>query len=159
VTENLALQRPMKYGKQPGCGNRTRNEKGYCDAHLLKNATTEYQHERCKDATDKLYGCARWYRLRRMMLEQNFQCQRIIGFEQCINAARVVHHIISPRERTDLMYDPTNLAALCESCHPGGEAGTPDWKVGRDFVPTIFELPNFGGHNEQHLQQSKQSIH
>ena len=141
--ENLALQRPLKYCKQPACGNRTRNEKGYCDVHVHKNMTTDYQHERCKDIVDKLYGCARWYRLRRMVLEQNYQCQRFLGFEQCTKPSRVIHHLISPRERPELMYETTNLVALCDSCHPGGAAGTPDWQVGRDYVATVFALPKF----------------
>jgi hypothetical protein len=140
---NLALARPMKYCKQPACPNKTRNEKGYCDAHLHKNMTTEYQHERCKDVADKLYGCARWYRLRRMVLEQNYQCQHIIGFEQCARLACVVHHLLSPRQHPDLMYAPQNLVALCSACHPGGAAGTPDWQVGRDYVATVFALPTF----------------
>jgi hypothetical protein len=148
MTENLALQRPMKYCKQPACGQCTRNDNGYCDAHQLKNITTEYQRVRSKDETNHLYGCARWYRLRRMILEQNYQCQRLVGFEQCTNLARVVHHLVSPRERPDLMYDPKNMAALCDGCHPGGTAGTPDWIVGRDYVPTIFALPNFKGEKQ-----------
>ncbi len=145
MTENLALQRPLKYCKQPACGQRTRNENAYCDAHQKKNITTDDQRERAKDPNNKLYQCVRWYRLRRMMLEQNFMCQRLIGFAQCTNLARVVHHLISPRERVELMYDPNNLVALCEGCHPGGAEGTPTWIEGRDFVKTIFTLPNLGG--------------
>jgi hypothetical protein len=136
-----ALDMPMKYCLQPRCGQKTREQ--YCDAHKLNNQTTEYNRERAKDPNDRLYHCARWHRLRRMILEQNFCCQRLHGFVQCMNLASVVHHLISPRKRPDLMYEVTNLAALCSDCHPGGERGTPDWKEGRDFVKTIFELPTF----------------
>lgn len=141
---NRALERPLKYCKQPGCGNRTRNEKGYCDSHLNKNVTTEYQRERSKDPTDRLYNLARWRTYYRpMLLEQNFRCQRMIGFDQCPNLATVVHHLVSPRAREDLMFEPSNTLALCAGCHPGGEAGTPEWKVGRDYVATVFALPAF----------------
>lgn len=146
MSENLALQRPLKYCKQPGCPNTTRNEKGYCETHLKQNVTTEYQRERRKDPTAQRYDTARWrLNFQPKVLGQNFQCQRIIGFEQCVNQSRVVHHLISPRAHPDLMFDPKNVVALCEACHPGGTAGTPEWVEGRDFVKTIFKLPSFGG--------------
>lgn len=143
MTDSLALDRPMRYCKQPGCGARTRTENGFCDDHQEKNLDKDYVRARNSDPTDRFYKTARWYKFRRMILEQNWRCQRIVGIEQCPDAANVVHHLISPRGRPDLMFDPNNVAALCAGCHPGGVAGTPDWRTGRDYVATIFELPSF----------------
>jgi hypothetical protein len=142
TTDNLALARPIKYCKQ-GCGARTRNVNGFCDEHQEKNLDKEYVRARNADPTDKFYKLARWGKFRKMILEQNWQCQKIVGVEQCCAAANIVHHLRSPREYPQGMFDPKNVAALCAGCHPGGVAGTPDWKEGRDFVPTIFELPTF----------------
>jgi hypothetical protein len=138
----------LKYCKQSGCGNKTRNEKGYCDVHLVKNATAdsarEYSRVKRKNPIDKKYDTAHWrLNFRLKILEHNFRCQKLIGFDQCSNLATVVHHLISPRVRVDLMFEPSNCVALCAGCHPGGEAGTPDWKVGRDYVATVYKLPNF----------------
>ena len=132
MTENLALERPMRYCKQPGCGARSRNQSGFCDSHQEKNIDSDYVRTRRKDPTDRLYKLARWAKFRRMVVEQNWQCQRLLGIERCGNIATIVHHLISPRERPDLMFDPSNVACLCAGCHPGGVAGTPDWRVGRD---------------------------
>lgn len=140
---STALERPMRYCKQPACGTRTRNANGFCDDHQEKNIGTDYVRARNADPTDRLYKLARWYRFRRMVIEQNWQCQRLLGIEQCGNAATIVHHLISPRERPDLMFDPKNVAALCAGCHPGGVAGTPTWKEGKDYVATVFVMPNF----------------
>jgi 5-methylcytosine-specific restriction protein A len=143
LTENLALERPMRYCKQPGCSARSRNANGFCDAHQEKNIDKDYVRERNADPTDRFYKTARWYRFRRMIIEQNWQCQRLLGIEQCGNAANIVHHLRSPRDYPQGMFDPKNVAALCAGCHPGGVAGTPDWVEGRHFVRTVFEMPNF----------------
>ena len=143
TTENLALARPMRYCKQPVCGARTRNANGFCDDHQEKNLDKDYVRARNSDPTDRLYKLARWYKFRRMILEQNWQCQRIVGIAQCCAAANIVHHLRSPRDYPQGMFDPKNVAALCAGCHPGGVAGTPTWRVGRDYVATIFEMPTF----------------
>ncbi|MGA2647815.1 MAG: hypothetical protein ABSF15_24205 [Candidatus Sulfotelmatobacter sp.] len=145
---NRSLESPLKYCKQPGCGNKTRNEKGYCDTHLIKNVTVEsaraYNREKRKHPVDKKYDTARWrFNFRPKVLEQNFQCQKLIGFDQCTNLSTVVHHLISPRVRVDLMFTPSNVVALCSACHPGGECGTPEWVEGRDYVKTVYKLPTF----------------
>jgi 5-methylcytosine-specific restriction endonuclease McrA len=116
----------------------------YCVAH--KDYRVEHTKElRAADPNRKLYHCVRWFRLRRMILEDNYLCQRIIAWSQlqCENSASIVHHLRSPKEYPAGMYDPANLVALCSDCHPGGEAGTPNWKVDHDYIATIFTLPTF----------------
>jgi hypothetical protein len=142
MIENLALQRPMRYCKQSACPNRTRNDDGFCDAHKLKNQTTEPNKK--LDETAKLYACSKWRNVSRMVREQNYRCQRLYASIQCWSQSRLVHHLISPLDRPELMYDPKNLVALCIKCH-GGQAGTPLWEEGVHYVATRFEMPNLGG--------------
>jgi hypothetical protein len=33
------------------------------------------------------------------------------------------------------------VVALCAACHPGGEEGTPEWREGIDFVPSVIAPP------------------
>jgi 5-methylcytosine-specific restriction endonuclease McrA len=55
---------------------------------------------------------ATWQRLRLMTLRKTPMC------EDCQRTAAVhVHHIKTVRQRPDLRLDPTNLKALCHSCH------------------------------------------
>lgn len=77
-------------------------------------------------AKDKDYNrmihTARWLRLRRDKLTRNPTCERC-GEKGRLNAATEVHHIIpvevalSYREKERLMFDPTNLMAMCHDCH------------------------------------------
>ena len=93
------------------------------------------------DPINRLYWLASWKRFCRIVFNRNQICQRIIKGEQCREAATVVHHLISPRQRPDLFLDPTNVLALCEHCHPGGEEGTPLWREGVDYVKSIISAP------------------
>jgi hypothetical protein len=141
-----ALLLPMKFCLQNGCPKRTRE--GYCPEHKTDNATTEYNHERKKDPIDRQYGTVRWLNFRRMIITSNWLCQRLKSGLRCDRPSSVVHHLKSPRLYPDLMFVPSNVVALCPRCHPGGEVGTPDWREGKDFVKTIYKLPNFGGEYE-----------
>jgi 5-methylcytosine-specific restriction endonuclease McrA len=94
---------------------------------------------------DKRYVQGAWPKLSRVMRRLNPVCQRILNVgsyrnEQCHNAAALVHHLIAPQERPELFLQPTNLVALCFSCHPD-TPGTPNWVVGKDYVET--ELPKW----------------
>lgn len=93
------------------------------------------------DPINRLYWLSAWKRFCRMVLNRNPICQRIIKGEQCREAARVIHHLISPRHRPDLFLEPTNVLALCFNCHPGGEEGTPLWREGLDYVKSIISAP------------------
>lgn len=90
------------------------------------------------DATRRMYATAAWQRFRLDRLASNPLCQRIVKGEQCRFGATTVHHLISPREKPELFFDPKNVLCLCANCHPGGEAGTPDWVVGVDYVPSVI---------------------
>ena len=76
-----------------------------------------------KDADYKrLIHRSRWIRLRRQILSDHPSCQQCMK-DGYLTAACEVHHIIpvesghTLRERETLMYDRSNLMALCHRCH------------------------------------------
>jgi 5-methylcytosine-specific restriction enzyme A len=93
------------------------------------------------DPCRKMYNTSAWFRFRWFVLNRNPICQRIVKGVQCRDAATVVHHLLSPRQRPDLFLEPTNVLCLCAGCHPGGEEGTPLWRVDIDYVPSVIEGP------------------
>jgi hypothetical protein len=99
---------------------------------------SEDKFRRANDPVRKMYDKAYWRRFERFVLARNQICQKIENGVQCICGASIVHHLISPRARPDLFLDVRNVVALCERHHPGGEAGTPEWKEGRDFVASVI---------------------
>lgn len=71
---------------------------------------------------NRLIHTGRWLRLRRDMLTAHPLCQRCEE-EGRINAASEVHHVtpvetgLTPSDKERLMFNPTNLLALCHDCH------------------------------------------
>ncbi len=65
---------------------------------------------------------ARWQRLRRDRLSEHPLCERC-GEQGIVTAATEVHHVIpvetalTRQEKERLMFDYTNLRALCHDCH------------------------------------------
>lgn len=70
----------------------------------------------------RLIHTAKWVRLRRDKLTTHPLCERCEDIGR-VTAATEVHHIIpvenglTKAEKERLMYDPTNLRALCHDCH------------------------------------------
>lgn len=70
----------------------------------------------------RLIHTAKWVRLRRDKLTNHPLCERCEDIGR-VTAATEVHHIIpvenglTKAEKERLMYDPTNLRALCHDCH------------------------------------------
>lgn len=70
----------------------------------------------------RLIHTARWQRLRRDKLSRNPLCERCAE-RGLVAAATEVHHIIpvenglSRQEKERLMFDGSNLTALCHRCH------------------------------------------
>lgn len=76
-----------------------------------------------KDETYKrLINSQRWLHLRKAVLTARPLCERC-GKEGLVTPACEVHHVvpvetaITPREKEQLMFDPSNLQALCHACH------------------------------------------
>ena len=131
----LSCPKPCKV-----CSKATEPGSVFCKEHAANHAAFAEEHKRQHDEVDLEYGRIRWLRCRQVMLAQNPICQRIVkGGAQCTHAAVLVHHIWSPKVRPDLFIEPSNLVALCSTCHDNSE-GTPWWTAGKDYVPTEFKL-------------------
>jgi 5-methylcytosine-specific restriction endonuclease McrA len=89
------------------------------------------------DAIDKLYRSSAWLHGTSPIIRRlNPLCQ-VVSAEgrRCKNPATEVHHIVSPRVDIQRFHDPSNLVALCHSCHKTTEGEDPN--SNRTFVPTI----------------------
>jgi hypothetical protein len=123
--------------KEPGCPNNVLDGT-YCPQHVSNNQVKEYDRTRGKyDPNRKLYWSARYRRFRELLLVRNPVCQRIVNGMRCKNPSGVLHHLIDPTVAPQLFLTASNAVMLCEHCHPGGTAGTPDWICGRDYVETF----------------------
>lgn len=99
----------------PGCPNLVRDRSArYCPEHL-KQARAEQDAKRGSPA-ERGYG-ARWREIRERFLRDHPRCAH------CGRRATVAHHI--RRRRAGGSDDPSNLLALCASCHgrEHGESG------------------------------------
>ena len=66
----------------------------------------------------KLYGSARWRRLRALVLNEEPLC-RLCERQGKTTAADTVDHIKEHKGDVALFYDRDNLQPLCASCHSG----------------------------------------
>jgi hypothetical protein len=123
---------------QPGCGRPCSGP--YCPEHVENNAKLAYNRDRNKETIYSMYNGTRWRRLTVFLRARNAQCQKINNGVRCQRASVLVHHLIAPEIRLDLFYTPSNLVCLCAECHPGGTAGTPEWRPDVDFVPTKCDV-------------------
>jgi 5-methylcytosine-specific restriction endonuclease McrA len=69
-----------------------------------------------KTERDAFYSSVRWMRLRLAFLSTNPLCVDCL-VEDKIEPATIAHHKAERLQRPDLALDPTNLEALCASCH------------------------------------------
>lgn len=101
----------------------------YCAKH-------QHTNERSTKVTDPVYLTTAWRKFSKFIRVRNPICQRIVNGAQCMRPATLVHHLVSPRLLPTGLLDPANVCALCAGCHPPDE-GTPHWKPGTDFTPTV----------------------
>ncbi len=67
---------------------------------------------------DRWYDRMPWRRCKASVLTCNPICQRLLeNGEQCHNAARIVHHLISPHVARSFFFDWRILVALCPEHH------------------------------------------
>jgi hypothetical protein len=110
-------------------------EGSHCAKHAEQAKQREYA-ERNADEIRKLYATRRWMRVRNHALYRNQPCQRLLeDGKRCEHGATIAHHIVSPREKPDLMYDTANLLCVCAAHHPHTE-GEEDLTR---YVPTITD--------------------
>lgn len=135
-------ERIQQMCREPGCLERTADRSGYCAAHQLNNSRKQqravYDRERHSDPVARLYGTARWAKLKTMLRHRgNLICQRIVDGKQCTRYAEIYHHLVSPKDDVSLMFSPHNICGVCRQHHPPDE-GTPWWVEGTDYVATIW---------------------
>ena len=77
--------------------------------------------ERNKDYR-KLIHATRWLQLRRDIITRHPLCEQCLA-DGYVTPATEVHHVVpvetavTYREKVRLMYEPSNLRALCHNCH------------------------------------------
>ena len=141
-------ERPHTICRQPGCGKYVQGQ--YCPEHMKDNNKTKYDKHRASEATRKLYYTARYQRFREFLWVRNPMCQRIQpDGTACRNPSKILHHLIDPDAPGGLakFLSSDNCVMLCEHCHPGGTAGTPEWKANIDYVPTFAGFGLLGQSN------------
>jgi hypothetical protein len=111
--------------RSTGCSALVRGK--YCEKHLHDNP-------RSNQRAEEWYGAA-WAKFSKWLRGLNPLCQRLTNGVRCMSRSELVHHLISPRQRIDLLLDPDNCVCLCRAHHPVTE-GSPEWRSGVDFVPT-----------------------
>lgn len=121
--------------RQAGCRQPAeRDGSGFCKEHVGKNDQRDQRNfARRYDAVGRMYSTTRWTNFRAWILRQRPLCQRIVAGKPCLAVGKILHHLISPRQRPDLFINAENCVVLCEHCHPPDE-GTPWWKPGVDYV-------------------------
>lgn len=68
-----------------------------------------------------------WQRLSRRILAQRPVCEDPFGWHSHTGSyapSVCVHHIVSPKDDYDKMFDRDNLLALCQTCHDAIHAKT-----------------------------------
>src|SRR5437879_3607555 len=128
--------RPPTACASPGCGGYAVEQgRGYCQKHRGDSPTLAgrraYDRQR-----DQRYSSVRWRKFRQAVLVYNCICQRVEHGEQCTRPAAIIHHIIDPNDRPDLMYDASNVVAICPG-HHHHHAGA---QQGELYVPTRWML-------------------
>jgi hypothetical protein len=95
------------------------------------------------DPIERLYRSPEWFAFRAFIRVRNPQCQRIEKGVRCQKPSTDLHHLISPRVDISLFLVPTNVAMVCAHHHPAGTIGTPHWREGVDYVPTVATINEF----------------
>ena len=151
------------YCREAGCTERHNNAGGYCEKHRETNTyligrRQRALHSKKTDPVWRLYACAAWAKHFRNAFfgNGNVICQKIIDGQRCRFPVDILHHIISPRERPDLMYHAgevlyngivlhSQIVGVCAHHHENSE-GEPKENFARlneIYVPTVWRAIRF----------------
>jgi 5-methylcytosine-specific restriction endonuclease McrA len=128
--------RPPTACRQCGKACGEGSKRGFCRLCLptvqpVKSNTYAYRND---DKWHKFYHSKPWFDFRATVIMQNPICMRLFApGQQCREPAKVVHHLISPRQVAGMALAPQNVVATCSGCHAGGKPGE---LQGRCYVPT-----------------------
>ena len=142
--------RLFRFCRERGCAERHNDISGYCSKHRENNTylQTRVMHNAARKRDDpvwKLYG-ADWQRFREAFFGYgNAICQRIENGQRCRFPVEIVHHILSPRQRPDLMYTPSNVVGVCRQHHPvtEGEPKENLLRLSEIYAPTLWREIRF----------------
>lgn len=98
----------------------------HCAQHPAKAETAKaYDRSRNKSPDRKFYDTAAWAQCSKNIRVYNPICAKVDeNGKQCRRRSVLVHHIVDPRDAPARKLDWSNLVALCEECHAGGERGS-----------------------------------
>ena len=139
------------------CRERALPGKDHCATHPPKAETAKETDRNRNRAPDrKFYDTAAWAQTSKNIRVYNPICAKVDeNGKQCAQKSVLVHHIIDPRDAPTLKMEWSNLVALCEACHSGGERGST--KMER-YVHTLGPLGNVykhAGHDGGYPQWKK----
>ena len=106
--------RPQRPCKHTGCKQLTREEHGFCGAHLAHHEPWKSAKER--PAYHRWYGSTRWKKAREVFLLQNPLCAECMRHD-VLRPAVLVDHIESHRGDRIKFWDKNNWQSLCKRCH------------------------------------------
>lgn len=114
---------PSKRCNEPLCRVLIDYRQQYCDKHKRKTTKQRetYSERKEKDAKAvKFYTSKRWQRISRNYRYKHPTCEICLKLG-IVSAADVVDHIKERKDLTadeqHLLYDESNLMALCHACH------------------------------------------
>ena len=105
-------------------------DRGYCKTHTKQNPYVRPKG----DSFDALYHQSDWIRFSRLMKEFNPICQAIAKGRQCNRAAKISHHLISPKVDMSKFLEPSNIVCLCLEHHPNTAGEVKE--VVHEYAPT-----------------------
>jgi 5-methylcytosine-specific restriction endonuclease McrA len=74
------------------------------------------RRDESKKERDAFYSSARWMWIRRVFLDANPLCEPCLD-EDIVTPATIAHHRVERLADPSLALDPSNLVAMCDSCH------------------------------------------
>jgi hypothetical protein len=148
----------LKPCQQPGCPANVLDGR-YCPKHITSNQVKEYDKNRDRnDPARRLYWKGN-YRgpngFQKFLMAKNPQCQKLELVNgvlvQCLEFSTVLHHLRDPKDAPTLFLTASNAACVCENHHPGGTAGTPNWRTAQPGEPghpnVEYYVPTVASHS------------
>jgi hypothetical protein len=102
-----------------------------------------------KQELDRWYRTAEWTNFRAYVIRKNSLCQFVDeDGKRCLEASRVVHHLISPLDDWNRRTDWANVTAVCARHHQGGQRGETQ---GYRYAPTVGPDLGYGVESEVYV--------
>ena len=111
----------MLYKICPRCNKIINYTQRYCDKcteeykdnKKLKNKIYDSKYRKNKE----VYHSTNWDKVKVVVKNRDNNLCRICLDQERIRPVKIVHHIIPVEDNEKLVYNPTNLISVCDSCH------------------------------------------